>query len=67
MYLIDEEGTLKACNVNAIFVNGKPEAIPFIHVIKSPETWDHFMRFMERHGQSNDLVFTKANYLSKIF
>ena len=61
MYLIDEEGILETRDVNARFVNGKPEAIESIYIMKSPEAWDRFMRFMERYGQVNGLVFTKAN------
>ena len=60
MYLIDEEGTLETRDVNARFVNGKPEAIESVYIMKSPEDWDRFMRFMERYGQTNGLVFTKA-------
>nr|YP_009093366.1 photosystem II protein W [Cerataulina daemon]AIR76039.1 photosystem II protein W [Cerataulina daemon] len=61
MYLIDEEGTLETRDVNALFLNGKPEIIESIYIMKSPESWDRFMRFMERYGESNGLVFTKAN------
>lgn len=61
MYLIDEEGILETRDVNARFVNGKPEAIESIYIMKSPQDWDRFMRFMERYSQSNGLVFTKAN------
>ena len=60
MYLVDEEGTLETRDVNARFVNGKPEAIESIYIMKSPEAWDRFMRFMERYGEANGLVFTKA-------
>ena len=61
MYLIDEEGILETRDVNARFINGKPETIESIYIMKSPEAWDRFMRFMERYGDSNGLVFTKAN------
>jgi len=47
--------------VNARFVNGKPEIIESIYIMKTPEEWDRFMRFMERYSASNGLVFTKAN------
>jgi photosystem II protein len=50
MYLVDEEGTLETRDVNARFVNGRPEAIESIYIMKSPEAWDRFMRFMERYG-----------------
>lgn len=61
MYLIDEEGTLETRDVSAKFVNGKPEGIESIYIMKNSEAWDRFMRFMERYGQNNGLVFTKAN------
>ena len=61
MYLIDEEGILETKDVNAKFINGKPDAIESIYIMKSPEAWERFMRFMERYGESNGLVFTKAN------
>lgn len=61
MYLIDEEGILETRDVNVRFVNGKPEAIESIYIMKSPEDWDRFMRFMERYSEANGLVFTKAN------
>ena len=61
MYLIDEEGVLETRDVNAKFINGKPRAIECIYIMKSPEAWDRFMRFMERYGKTNGLVFTKAN------
>jgi photosystem II protein len=50
MYLVDEEGTLETRDVNARFVNGRPEAIES-YIMKSPEAWDRFMRFMERYGK----------------
>lgn len=61
MYLQDEEGELLTRNVNAKFVNGKPQAIEAVYVIRSPEDWDRFMRFMERYANANGLTFTKAN------
>lgn len=61
MYLIDEEGILETRDVNARFINGKPEAVESIYIMKSPEAWDRFIRFMERYGDTNGLVFTKAN------
>ena len=61
MYLIDKEGILETRDVNARFINGKLEAIECIYIMKNPETWDRFMRFMERYGKTNGLVFTKAN------
>nr|YP_010021053.1 Psb28 [Chaetoceros muellerii]QOK36072.1 Psb28 [Chaetoceros muellerii]UHB41401.1 photosystem II protein W [Chaetoceros sp. DS1] len=62
MYLIDEEGVLETRDVNARFNNGKPEKIEAIYIMKSPESWNRFMRFMKRYSHINGLVFTKANY-----
>ena len=61
MFLIDEEGILETCDVNVRFVNGKPEAIESVYIMKNPESWDRFIRFMERYSQTNGLIFTKAS------
>ena len=61
MYLIDEEGILETRNINARFVNGKPQAIDSIYIMKNSEAWDRFIRFMERYGKAHGLVFTRAN------
>jgi photosystem II protein len=60
MYMIDNEGVLETRDININFVNGKPQAVESIYIMKSSQDWDRFMRFMERYGESNDLVFTKA-------
>lgn len=60
MYMIDKEGVLETRDINVNFVNGKPQAVESIYIMKSSQDWDRFMRFMERYGESNDLVFTKA-------
>lgn len=60
MYMIDEEGILETRDVSVKFVTGKPYAVESIYIMKSAETWDRFMRFMERYCKSNGLVFTKA-------
>ena len=60
MYLIDEEGIIETRNVTAKFVNGKPEAIESIYIVKSPVEWDRFMRFLEKYSENNGLVFTRS-------
>jgi len=60
MYLLDEEGELSTVDVNAKFSNGKPQMIESTYVMKSPEEWDRFMRFMERFGEANGLGLNKA-------
>merc|ERR1712174_71849 len=60
MFLVDEEGEMTTTNVNARFMNGKPQSIESTLVLKSPAEWDRFMRFMERYGEANGLGFTKA-------
>jgi len=60
MYMIDDEGVLETRDVNARFINGKPEVIEAIYIMKSSESWNRFMGFMEQYGESNGLVFTKA-------
>jgi photosystem II protein len=43
MFLVDNEGEMSTSSVNASFVNGKPQAIESVLVMKSPEEWDRFM------------------------
>ncbi|MEH2057151.1 MAG: photosystem II reaction center protein Psb28 [Nostoc sp.] len=59
MYLIDEEGEIITREVKAKFVNGKPEQLEALYVMKSVEEWDRFMRFMERYAEENDLGLSK--------
>ena len=60
MYLIDEEGTLQTRDVNAVYIKGKPRAIKAVYIMQNPQAWDRLIRFMERYGKKNGLVFTKA-------
>lgn len=60
MYMVDEEGELLTREVKAKFVNGRPEAIEAIYVMKSSEEWDRFIRFMNRYAEQNELGFNKS-------
>jgi photosystem II protein len=60
MFMIDDEGEISTNDVNARFINGKPQAIESTYVMKSPAEWDRFMRFMEKYGEANGLGFNKA-------
>jgi photosystem II protein len=60
MYMIDEEGELITREVKAKFINGQPEALEAIYVMKSAEEWDRFIRFMNRYAEENELGFNKS-------
>lgn len=60
MYMVDEEGEIVTREVKAKFVNGMPEAIEAVYIMRSADEWDRFMRFMERYADENDLGFTKS-------
>ncbi|BAZ28986.1 photosystem II reaction center protein Psb28 [Cylindrospermum sp. NIES-4074] len=60
MYLIDEEGEIVTREVKAKFVNGRPEALEAIHLMKTSQEWDRFMRFMERYAKDNGLGLSKS-------
>jgi photosystem II reaction center protein Psb28 len=62
LYMNDEEGTIETVDVQAKFVNGKPEAIECKHVMRSALEWDRFMRFMERYAGENDLGFSGVRF-----
>ena len=59
MYLIDQEGELSTVDVNAKFLNGKPQGIEATYVMKTTAEWNRFMRFMERYAEDNGLGFSK--------
>ena len=61
MFMLDEEGILTTRDVNAFYINGKPESIQAIYIMKNIEEWDRFMRFMERYSFINNLSFIKSN------
>lgn len=60
MYMIDEEGEIITREVKGKFVNGKPEALEALVLMKTPEEWDRFMRFMERYAKDNGLGLSKS-------
>lgn len=60
MYMIDEEGEIVTREVKGKFVNGKPEALEVLYLMKSRDEWDRFMRFMERYAEEHELGFNKS-------
>lgn len=60
MYMIDEEGEIVTREVKGKFINGKPEALEAVYLMRSIEEWDRFMRFMERYAEEHDLGFEKS-------
>ena len=59
LFMVDEEGELSTVDVNAKFINGKPQGIEATYVMKSTGEWNRFMRFMERYAEDNGLGFSK--------
>lgn len=60
MYMIDEEGELVTREVKGKFINGKPEALEVLYLMKSEAEWDRFMRFMQRYAEDHGLGFNKS-------
>ncbi|MGM3305717.1 photosystem II reaction center protein Psb28 [Anabaena sp. WFMT] len=60
MYMIDEEGEMITREVKGKFVNGKPEALEAVYLMKTPEEWERFMRFMDRYANENGLGLSKS-------
>jgi photosystem II protein len=60
MYMIDEEGEIVTREVKGKFVNGRPEAVEAIYLMKSADEWDRFMRFMNRYAEENGLGLSKS-------
>ncbi len=60
MYMIDEEGELVTREVKGKFVNGKPEALEVLYLMRSAGEWERFMRFMERYAEDHGLGLNKS-------
>ncbi|HEY9893024.1 MAG TPA: photosystem II reaction center protein Psb28 [Candidatus Sericytochromatia bacterium] len=60
MYMIDEEGEIITREVKGKFVNGQPSALEVVHLMRSSEEWERFMRFMERYAEEHELGFNKS-------
>ncbi|MCU0526069.1 MAG: photosystem II reaction center protein Psb28 [Elainella sp. Prado103] len=60
MYMIDEEGEISTREVKAKFINGQPEALEALYIMRSVDEWDRFMRFMQRYAEENELGFNKS-------
>lgn len=60
MFMVDEEGELVTREVKGKFVNGKPQALEVLYLMRSADEWDRFMRFMERYAKDHDLGFSKS-------
>lgn len=60
MYLIDEEGEIVTREVKGKFVNGQPQGLEAVHLMKSKQEWERFMRFMERYADQHGLGFSKS-------
>lgn len=61
MYLIDDEGEITTREVKAKFVNGQPEAIEAVYIMKSKDQFERFVRFMNRYAEENELGFNKSS------
>jgi photosystem II protein len=64
MHLKDEEGTISTRDVNARFINGRPCQIVARVMLTGFESWDRFMRWMDRYAQANGLAFTPATSMA---
>jgi len=60
MSMVDEEGELVTREVKGKFVNGKPQALEVLYLMRSADEWERFMRFMERYAKDHDLGFSKS-------
>lgn len=60
MYMIDEEGEIITREVKAKFINGQPDGLEALYLMRNAEEWERFMRFMERYSEANGLAFNKA-------
>lgn len=60
LFMIDDEGEFSTVDVQAKFVNGKPDRIEAKYIMRSAFEWDRFMRYMERYAEQQGLGFQKS-------
>ncbi|MDY6781974.1 MAG: photosystem II reaction center protein Psb28 [Cyanobacteriota bacterium] len=60
MYMIDDEGEIVTREVKGIFINGQARALEAVHIMRSEEEWERFLRFMKAYAQEQGLEFMKA-------
>ena len=60
MYMSDEEGELMTRQVSAKFINGQPSSLVATYIMKNPQEWDRFMRFMNRYAEAHGLGLSKS-------
>ena len=60
LWLQDEEGSLRSTDLSVKFEKGRPSELEAILVLKSPDEWERFMRFMRRYALTNDLSFERS-------
>ncbi len=60
MYMIDEEGEIYTREVKCKFINGIPEELQAIYLMRTESEWERFMRFMNRYAEENGLGFEKS-------
>jgi len=64
LFMIDDEGEFSTVDVQAKFVNGKPDRIEAKYIMRSAFEWDRFMRYMERYAEQQGLGFQKVSCTS---
>jgi photosystem II protein len=57
MRMVDEEGEIPCTDISAKFVNGEPVSLTAQYVMRDAESWERFMRFMDRYSAASDLGF----------
>ena len=60
MYMVDEEGELLTREVKGVFVNGQARDLQATYLMKSPEEWERFMRFMQRYAKDHGLELSQS-------
>ena len=60
MYLIDSEGIIITKRLITYFINGKPEILEAIYIIRNTLEWERLTRFLTRFSESNNLTFIQS-------
>jgi len=59
MYLVGSKKILETRDIQFRFINGKPDLLETIYIMKNKQDWDYCLTFIEKYSQINGLLFNQ--------
>jgi photosystem II protein len=59
MYLVGSKKILETRDIQIRFINGKPDLLEAVYIMKNKQDWNYFITFIEKYSQINELIFNQ--------